>query len=216
MRFQSSLRRRGRSARTSTYKPCEAKTRPLFARRRPEKEEAIRMNTVEQPAITIERAIGMPDGPEHLGASCCDVTVRHCNTAAQCTAPSCIACAVCCQCQNMPLDGINGQNNWPHPHIVKPAHNCSACSERGMNHCYLGRMSVPPDNNLNDQDLERHNQVDPGGHISDWRRLAVTCDRILFWVFLVVTVATSLLFIVILPLYKRSHLPSRMSHLNKS
>ena len=37
-----------------------------------------------------------------------------------------------------------------------------------------------------------------------WRRTAIRADRVLFWFFLVVTTLSSLLFLVVLPVYKRS------------
>ncbi|XP_043241153.1 neuronal acetylcholine receptor subunit alpha-10-like [Amphibalanus amphitrite] len=44
-----------------------------------------------------------------------------------------------------------------------------------------------------------------GGSARDqWRRSAIVADRVLFWFFLVITTFSSLLFLVVLPVYKRS------------
>lgn len=49
------------------------------------------------------------------------------------------------------------------------------------------------------QELEDiHNKV-----VQEWRYLALIIDKILFWIFLVMTVACSLLFLVILPAKRR-------------
>lgn len=43
-----------------------------------------------------------------------------------------------------------------------------------------------------------------GRSLDEWRQVAIVADRILFWFFLVITTLSSLLFLVVLPVYKRS------------
>lgn len=49
------------------------------------------------------------------------------------------------------------------------------------------------------QDLEdQHNRI-----VHEWRLLALAIDKVLFWVFLVITVISSLSFLVIIPIQRR-------------
>ena len=43
-----------------------------------------------------------------------------------------------------------------------------------------------------------------GRALDEWRQVAIVADRLLFWFFLVITTLSSLLFLVVLPVYKRS------------
>lgn len=53
--------------------------------------------------------------------------------------------------------------------------------------------------------LRRQEADDSTGRaLSEWRQVAVMADRILFWFFLVITMVSSLLFLVVLPVYKRN------------
>ena len=54
--------------------------------------------------------------------------------------------------------------------------------------------------------LSRQEAEESGGRtaLDEWRQVALAADRILFWFFLVITTLSSLLFLVVLPVHKRS------------
>lgn len=45
---------------------------------------------------------------------------------------------------------------------------------------------------------DQHNKM-----VHEWRLLALAIDKVLFWVFLVITVISSLAFLVIIPIQRR-------------
>ena len=53
---------------------------------------------------------------------------------------------------------------------------------------------------LSRQQAEEH----CGRAADEWRQVALLADHTLFWVFLVITTVSSLMFLVVLPVYKRS------------
>jgi len=49
------------------------------------------------------------------------------------------------------------------------------------------------------EDIEAQNVM-----VAEWRLVAQVVDKVLFWVFTTVTIVSSLLFLIVLPMYKRS------------
>ena len=50
----------------------------------------------------------------------------------------------------------------------------------------------------------KEHQVETKKRLNEWRMVAIAVDRILFWIFFVITTISSLVFLVILPVMKRA------------
>ena len=114
--------------------------------------------------------------------------------------------------------------NVPQPARSAPAScapSCPSCIARAAASSSIGRSSAAllthpanqqpcnmspdlPDGQLMRYFLERQKQNEGGQNVViEWRQLAAVVDRILFWIFCIITCVSSALFLLIIPGFNR-------------